>query len=148
MTAVSIFAFFCILVFPIILTNGFSSGAPERVCGTLTPGHRDTEGQTSPSPYVVTVTKASIGQEDTIEVLIKSIDEQNAFKGFLAVVRSADSNDDIPRGTFTSEDSTLAQVQDCLGYFNSSATHVSGDDKTEVTLQWTPPPRDGHYKIL
>ena len=149
MTAVSVLTFFgIILAFRIMFANGYSHGVPQKVCDTLIPGHRHTEGQTSPSPYVVNVDKTSIGQGDTVEVVVKSIHDQNVFKGFLAVARSTDLNDTIPWGMFSSEDPELARVQDCLGYFNSSATHVSNDSKTEATLQWTAPARDGYYKIL
>ena len=148
MTTWSVFTFFCLLAFPISFISGYPSGAPDRVCGTLTPRHGESEAQTVQSPYALSVDETSIGQGDTVEVVIKSINGQDFFRGFLAVVRSADSNDDVPWGTFTSEDTNLAQVKDCLGYFNSSATHVSSDDKTQVNLQWTAPQREGNYKIL
>ena len=87
-------------------TTGFSGGAPDSTCSTLTPKHH-TDPQSSVAPFEVVPGKLSVAPGAKITLMLKSpVGVQ--FKGFLIQARNGEGSDSalghftvLPNGTKT-----------------------------------------------
>ena len=65
-----------------------SGGAPASTCTSLSPSHGGLPSQEFPSPYAIVPSKNVIVRGDKIQVVIKSLEPEIAFRGFLMQARS------------------------------------------------------------
>ncbi|XP_072039608.1 putative defense protein 3 [Amphiura filiformis] len=117
--------------------HSLSSGAPLKVCTSLTPGHwwnhtTPIEPRQDEPPYTIAVNTSMVGQGDPIEVTIYG----ELFQGFLLQARVKDTT--TPIGQFTLIP-YLLQPRDCNAT-SDSVTHKDPRDKPNgTTLTWTAP---------
>lgn len=126
---------------------GCGYGAPQvpLVCRTMTPNH-GVAGQLSPLPYTLTLDKTKVKPGEDVALTIGG----GPFKGFLVQGRMAlryGGLHHFPVGTFR-QGSANYKVLKCGGLPNSTATHVSPEEKTAVTLTWTAPDAVGNYSLV
>lgn len=76
----------------------YRHGAPASACASLTPRHGHHRPQTKDAPYELLLTRDTTTPLWTIEVTLKTKNEDDSFLGFLAQARS---DDDKPIGKFT-----------------------------------------------
>lgn len=88
---VSLATFGCL----ILSAECYSDGAPPEVCGDMLPKHGPL-GQTTPSPYTLTLNRKSVKPGETITLTLASKDS-GKFKGFLVQARDAAGS---PIGSF------------------------------------------------
>jgi len=112
------------------LVTGYSTGAPDTQCSSLTPGHGQTPLQNSGSVFTVTANGSTVkgGEELTIAV------GGGPFIGFLVQVR--DVATDKPVGSFKDHDDAKHLKCDNT---KDSMTHRSSDVKNSLELTWSPP---------
>ncbi|XP_067657590.1 putative ferric-chelate reductase 1 [Haliotis asinina] len=126
--------------------RAYSGGAGTASCASLEPSHSST-AQTTASPFVVLTSKTTYTAGETIQVTLEGrCGEQ--FKGFLIQARRADpvaDNDELI-GEFTSVDASTSQKRCNNGDATlRGLTHINGNLKSTLTLQWTAPtPATGH----
>lgn len=89
-------AFAAIVALTVPGAIGYSAGAPEAVCGDMTPQHGAVP-QTSALPFVVKVDKNKVSAGGTVQITLSGTRGHAAFKGFLLQVRNAAGE---PIGTF------------------------------------------------
>jgi Reeler domain len=78
-----------------IMVQGYSSGAPEEECETMTPRHK-VDAQRGPAPYDIIFDKKSIRAGDTVTVTIRGRSNDDTIKGLLVQARVGDT----PIGVF------------------------------------------------
>lgn len=106
------------------MVQGYSKGAPEAECGTMTPRHH-VEPQSGPFPYTITLGKRAIKAGETIEVIIKGKNNDDNFKGLIVQARVGDT----PIGSFdVSPTKQWLQLLDCgsrgVSFFSASAIYT------------------------
>ena len=90
---------------------GFSKGAPDSECESMTPRHH-VEAQKSAFPYNIVLSKKQIRSGETITVTIKGKSADDTIKGFIAQARVGSAS--TPIGSFdASPSSQYAQIKNC-----------------------------------
>lgn len=91
------------------VVQGYSKGAPEAECGTMTPRHH-VDPQSGAFPYTITLQKRAIRSGETIEVVIKGKTNEDNFKGLMVQARVGNT----PIGSFdVSPTKQWLQLLDC-----------------------------------
>uniref|UniRef100_A0AAR5PFQ2 Reelin domain-containing protein n=2 Tax=Dendroctonus ponderosae TaxID=77166 RepID=A0AAR5PFQ2_DENPD len=118
---------------------GYSAGAPEAVCGNMTPNH-PASAQKTRFPYKVSVSSDTIkaGEETKINISGKQ------FKGFLAEVRDGDQA--VGSFQIPADDKYLKAIN-CNGIKGSGATHKNKVEKSDISLTWKAPSTAGKYTV-
>lgn len=134
-----------VVVASTISVEGYSTGAPSHpdICSQMKPKHGKTESQPLPPPYDFSISSASVKSGDRVTVTIKQSGSSAPFKGFLLQARKVGG--DKPEGKFVPVNGKSKGVT-CGGVENSSLTHVSNDEKTELMAEWIAP-GPGSYEI-
>ncbi|XP_063700552.1 putative ferric-chelate reductase 1 homolog isoform X2 [Culicoides brevitarsis] len=126
-----------ILLLLVSVVVAYPSGAPNAVCETLSPRHKENVPQTDPSPFVFKLNSTEVMGGDVVEVTVTSDTPGKTFRGFVAQAR-----EDIavyePRGTFILEDGSPAKTSKCKNE-DDTVTHISRDDKTAVKFYYKAP---------
>jgi hypothetical protein len=146
---------FLLVIFVLTLalesTQGYSQGAPSspEVCKGMTPGHVRTAPQKGTHPFSVELESTEVRGGDKLRIKIQE-GPKIPFKGFLLMGQRLNKSGlpeetGIPHGFFSP--SQNSQTVNCGGK-DGAVTHVNGDPKHEVTLEWTAPNEDGEYVIL
>ncbi|XP_046472885.1 putative defense protein 3 [Neodiprion pinetum] len=129
------FRFLIFLGSIVAVTYAHSVGAPASACESMTPGHL-VDPQTTPSPYVILLSKNSILGGESITVTIKGRDKEE-FKGILLQARLGDKI----VGTFDVDPAdTNVQTIDCPKGERNAVTHKNAENKSEVSVRWIAPP--------
>jgi len=117
-------------LFDVALSYG--AGAPEDACVSMTPNH-GVDPQKSAAPYQLLLSSNDVLSGGSVTVTIKGT-KGNSFKGFLLQARDSAEN---PIGTFQDITSNSKTIN-CGGQ-QTTATHLSPDDKSEVQVYWNAP---------
>lgn len=88
---------------------GFSAGAPEGTCGTMTPKHLQFVKQATQAPYSVKLSSTAVNAGGEIQVTLAGNSAADKFKGFMLQAREGDK----PIGTWTVHGD--AQTLNCDG---------------------------------
>lgn len=108
--------FFALCVLGPILVQGYSGGAPDSECKTMTPRHH-VDPQSGPSPYDIILDKKNIRAGETVLVTIKGRGKDDTIKGLLVQARIGET----PIGQFDVDQSRqYVQVLSCDGGRNVS----------------------------
>lgn len=115
---------------------GYGSGAPNTVCGTMTPGHG--VEQATANSYTITLAGATTYREgQQIEVTING-----QFQGLLLQARKADGSSTTPYGTFVVNPANNVKTISCNQVNDNSVTHASTAPKNNLVVTWTAPSSD------
>lgn len=91
------------------MIQGYSSGAPESECSSMTPRHH-VDPQKGPSPYDIILDKKAIKAGDTVLVTIKGRKADDLIKGLLVQARVGET----PIGQFdVSPSKDYIQILNC-----------------------------------
>ncbi|CAF1221499.1 unnamed protein product [Adineta steineri] len=123
--------------FTIFIKHGYNypTGAPDTICGTMTPGH-GVSSQTCSSKYTLKSDKSQYGTSDVIHITVNGSTSTDVFEGVLLVAKTQTSGQVI--GTWVVVSSTT-RVVNCDGIANTGITHISNDNKLSVEALWYPP---------
>jgi len=110
--------------------SGYSSGAPDSQCGSLTPGHGFDSEDITTAPFTVQVDKTSMKTSDTLKIQIKTTGPE--FLGYMVQVR--DGYEKVV-GEFM--DLSGGRSLECSNK-QDTTSHSSSAPKTSVTLVWKP----------
>ncbi|KAK6291896.1 hypothetical protein J4Q44_G00376810 [Coregonus suidteri] len=115
-------------------SGGGSSIATQ--CGSMVPDniHGNT-GQSSPSPYTVTVSQTNYQPGDTIQVTLSGI--SLPFSGFLLEAHEEGKNTAV--GTFSLDSGSGIVLVSCNGIAASGVSQSNNQPKRTVTVTWTAP---------
>lgn len=73
-----------------IMVQGYSSGAPDSECSSMTPRHK-VDAQKGVSPYDIILDKKAIKAGETVLVTIKGHNNDDLIKGLLVQARVGDT---------------------------------------------------------
>uniref|UniRef100_A0A4W5RCM3 Reelin domain-containing protein n=1 Tax=Hucho hucho TaxID=62062 RepID=A0A4W5RCM3_9TELE len=118
--------------------EGFSGGGSSIAsqCGSMLPDNsfHGSTGQSSPSPYTVTVTQTTYQPGDTIQVTLSGT---TTYKGFLLEAHEEGQNKAV--GTFSLGSGTGIVLVPCNGIAASGVSQSNNQPKSSVTVTWTAP---------
>ncbi|RXG71673.1 putative defense protein [Armadillidium vulgare] len=115
--------------------NGYSMGAPDVACESMTPGHGQTV-RTDVPPYRL---KPNVTSVFNGEKLLLTLDSQDKpLKGFFIQARQ-NEDDGKPIGQFLLIKDDEHHLVNCKSGINNAVTHKSPDEKTSVMIQWQAP---------
>ncbi|KAK4337071.1 hypothetical protein RND71_043701 [Anisodus tanguticus] len=107
------------------------SGAPEKVCESLTPSHGSNQAKSaSLSPFIITQSRSSYQPEEQIKVIVQAPDGIS-FRGL--IIQAYDPTNNQPIGSFQAGRG-LKTIDSC-----SSVTHTDRKGKKSATLIWEAP---------
>ncbi|KAK6185394.1 hypothetical protein SNE40_007639 [Patella caerulea] len=125
----------------IMRTDAYRDGAPDDACDSMDPSSdHGADPQTSPSPYVVTVSAGDYVPGTPVEVKLESKSGWN-ITGFLLEARRADPNKNRDEliGNF---DEIKNTKQICKGH---ALTHTNNKLRLPLVIKWNPPSKPaGH----
>ncbi|KAK2150640.1 hypothetical protein LSH36_397g02007 [Paralvinella palmiformis] len=127
----------CLVCVSTILGFGTDPEFGRSACLHLYPSGHEGEPQSTPSPYVVTVSGNSYNPGDLLIVTISSIDGRTPFRGFILQARS-DEDPEQKVGDFIPNDN--AKIN-CVveGFGGKTVTHVDPSEKTSLSVTWIAP---------
>ncbi|KAM9401004.1 uncharacterized protein ACWYII_030739 [Salvelinus alpinus] len=131
--------FLCLLLsLTALQVEGFSGGGSSIAsqCGSMLPGNsfHGSTGQSSSSPYTVTVNQTTYQPRDTIQVTLSGT---ITFKGFLLEAHEEGQNTAV--GTFSLGSGTGIVLVPCNGIAASGVSQSNNQAKSSVTVTWTSP---------
>ncbi|KAJ8409509.1 hypothetical protein AAFF_G00229100 [Aldrovandia affinis] len=115
----------------------FSNGLVAASCESMLPGHSTFMPQNSASPYTVSTSMSYYKPGDSVTVTLEAAGNSSAFLGFMLQARVIGGR--VPVGCFTSINSSLYQGLDCNNSPNSSVSHQSAIEKTQLQVTWEAP---------
>ncbi|XP_041659554.1 putative ferric-chelate reductase 1 [Cheilinus undulatus] len=128
--------FIAVLVHYWVPADCYANGKVTKSCSSMEPHHR-VLGQTTPSPYHLTVNAMTYRPGDQIQVILSG---SSYFEGFLLQARNtAVQGSASVVGTFTLTDPKRTQLLTCNKVKRSAVSHTSADQKKEVIVIWTAP---------
>lgn len=124
-----LFVALCALGIP--LAQGYSNGAPDSECQSMTPRHH-VDPQTTPAPYDFIISKKKIRAGETVELTVKGRGRDDTFKGLLVEARVGET----PIGQFNVDQSRqYLQTISCDGGKNVSKIIALPIDRSR--FEWT-----------
>ncbi|XP_052353416.1 uncharacterized protein LOC118368940 isoform X1 [Oncorhynchus keta] len=118
--------------------EGFSGGGSsiKSQCGLMLPGNsfHGSKGQSSSSPYTVTVNQTTFQPGDTIQVTLSGT---FTYKGFLLEAHEEGQNKAV--GTFSLGSGTGIILVPCNGIAASGVSQSNNLPRSSVTVTWTAP---------
>lgn len=131
MTSTSNVPFYSVLL--LLFLGGvfpYHSGAPDKACETMIPGH-GSASESGADSYKITAEKQP---DQSVKVTL-----EGTFKGFFIQAKRSDNIETLVPGKFVPGDSVIMQAVDCGGHDETAVTHKDGSVKSEVAATWTPP---------
>ncbi|XP_071983073.1 putative ferric-chelate reductase 1 isoform X2 [Engystomops pustulosus] len=124
---------------------GWPNGKISASCDNMLPIHGGSVPQSSPAPYIITVSNTTFNPGDIITVSLQSKSSSDAYKGFL--IQAHLVGGDGITGIFTTSDSN-AQILTCGTQPNSAVSHTNSNLKKTITAFWTAPQGAGpvHFR--
>lgn len=116
------------------LSYGFSDGADSLSCQNMLPIHGANQPQTTPAPFTVTTSVASVSPGQTVNVFITRTHTATDLRGFMIEARSAAG---VVVGQFLPTAGTRLMTCPPVG---AVATHSHAEARISVTFTWVPPP--------
>eukprot|EP00063_Salmo_salar_P066406 XP_014041241.1 PREDICTED: putative ferric-chelate reductase 1 [Salmo salar] len=130
--------FLCLLLsLTALQVEGFSGGGSSVAsqCGSMLPGNfHGSTGQSSSSPYTVTVNQTTYQPGDTIQVTLSGT---FTYKGFLLEAHEEGQNTAV--GTFSLGSGTGIVLVPCNKIAASGVSQSNNQPKSSVTVTWTAP---------
>uniref|UniRef100_A0AAZ3Q1C1 Reelin domain-containing protein n=2 Tax=Oncorhynchus tshawytscha TaxID=74940 RepID=A0AAZ3Q1C1_ONCTS len=131
--------FLCILLsLTALQVEGFSGGGSSIAsqCGLMLPGNsfHGSTGQSSSSPYTVTVNQTTYQPGDTIQVTLSGT---FTYKGFLLEAHEEGQNKAV--GTFSLGSGTGIVLVPCNGIAASGVSQSNNQPRSSITVTWTAP---------
>lgn len=136
---------------------GFSKGAPDSQCDSMTPKHGPVQPQKSAAPYDIILSKKSVRAGEKIDITIKGKAKENVIKGLLVQARVGET----AIGAFdVNQSRSYIQNLNCgsgknvrelfwvlktkfywwICFFQNAVTHKKIEqDINEVKFSWTAP---------
>lgn len=108
----------------------YHTGAPQRACDGMVPGHGSPQ-QSGADSYQLTAEKQP---DQSVRVTLTG-----TFKGFLLQARKADDVDTLVPGKFAPDDKDTTATLNCSGDEAAALTHTNGEVKSQVKATWIPP---------
>ncbi|XP_067291028.1 putative ferric-chelate reductase 1 [Pseudorasbora parva] len=126
--------FLYVLLACVGIVQCYPNGQVSSSCGNLVPNH-GVVAQTTPSPFIITVSKTTFKEGDEITVTLNAPNGDN-FEGFLLQANQVGLTD--PTGTFSVADSRI-QVIYCNTDANRAVSHTSAFKNTSIQAKWKAP---------
>ncbi|XP_060899792.1 putative ferric-chelate reductase 1 [Labrus mixtus] len=128
--------FIAVLVCHWVPAGCYANGKVAKACHGMEPSHH-ARGQSTPSPYILTVNATTYGPGDQILVVLSG---STYFTGFLLQARDTPNQGSASIvGTFTLMDPKRTQLLTCNKLKGSAVSHTTAVQKKEVAVIWTPP---------
>ncbi|XP_069668947.1 putative defense protein [Periplaneta americana] len=105
------------------------------VCVTMTPAHNRSEAQTTPAPYVVSVSTTKVAPNGVVYVQVTGKENQQ-FRGFYVQARNENEE---PVGEFMPTDAQYVSFHSCGAGQNNAASYVSRIPISDFSLGWFAP---------
>uniref|UniRef100_A0A3B4AFN3 Ferric-chelate reductase 1a n=1 Tax=Periophthalmus magnuspinnatus TaxID=409849 RepID=A0A3B4AFN3_9GOBI len=118
----------CLPVWP------YPNGKVTQSCTSLEPYHHS-QGQSSPSPYLLQANASSFSPGDHVEVTLSG----QVFKGFLLQARDPTQSVPSAVGSFSLTDPRSTQLLTCNKHQGSAVSHTSKSHKSLVRVIWRVP---------